>query len=136
MELSDLARRFSYKPSPNDSRSRQLEIAKNAESGCLSLSLLLKPIRAANVDGDWRVIVQDASDIIQRERIVTCVSTDVQCQNPQYFAPVQCYTTRCYQQYLTRRLLSFDPCNPARGVFVDSFKMPSACSCRLSRMPC
>ena len=136
MELSDVASRFSYKTAPNDSRIRQLENIKNAESGCLSQSLLLKPIRARNNDGYWRVIVQDASDVIQREPIVTCVTIDANCHNPTLFTPVQCYTTRCVQQYLTRLLLSFDPCNPVRGAFVHSFLMHSACECRLSRTPC
>jgi hypothetical protein len=84
------------------------------------------------------VIVQDAKDIIQRERIVLCTRAGDVCQMPpeKLFAPLQCHTSRCSQKFIVRQLLAYDPCDPTRGIFVDSFKIPSACSCLFSRSTC
>lgn len=134
IELSQLAQKFTYKLI-NDAIRLQLEF-ENRDSECPYKSLVIKPIRARNIDGQWRVIVQNAEDILQRERIVICYNLDDYCETPGHFSPVHCYTSRCSQQYLVRKLLAYDPCNSDRGVFVDSFKLQSACSCRYSRKPC
>jgi hypothetical protein len=90
-----------------------------------------------NIDGNWRVIVQDAKAIIQRERIVLCTRMDDICQMPgKLFGPLQCHTSRCTQKFIVRELLAYDLCDPSRGAFVDSFKIPSACSCLFSRSTC
>lgn len=134
MELFSFTEQINLRPQRDD----RFHLAANAEtqSTCLATTLWVKPIRARNIDGNWRVIVQDAHDVIQRERVVSCLTPDATCYVQQYFNPVYCHNSRCSQQFHVRKLLAFDPCNPVRGVFIDSFKMPSACSCRLSRMPC
>lgn len=134
--MSDLANQYSYKVLDKEQKD-QLANGKNTGSGeCKSISIIIKPIRAPNIDGYWRVIVQDAYDIFQRERAIICLDPDTICTAEKLLSPVACYNSRCNQQYIVRRLLAFDPCNPKRGLFVDSFKLPSACTCRLSRMPC
>ncbi|XP_045036231.1 uncharacterized protein LOC116931748 [Daphnia magna] len=133
-EFSEIANAFTYKLVDN-SVDTELEYG-HKKSSCSSVSLLVKPLRVRNVNGHWRVIVQEASDIFQRERVVLCVNPDEYCQIPEYFGHVYCYRSRCSQQFLVRELLAFDPCNLERGVFVDSFKLQSACSCRFSRTAC
>ena len=132
--MSELAQKFTYKRI-NDAIRLQLEF-ENKDSECPYRSLVIKPIRARNIDGQWRVIVQNVEDILQRERIVICGSLDYYCQASRHLSPVHCYNSRCSQQFLVRHLLAYDPCNPNRGAFVDSFKLQSACSCRYSRTPC
>jgi hypothetical protein len=134
IELSELAQKFTYKLI-NDEIRLELEF-ENRDSKCPYRSLVIKPIRARNIDGQWRVIVQNVDDILQRERIVLCSGLDEYCENLGHFGPVHCYSSRCSQQYLVRKLLAYDPCNSNRGAFVDSFKLQSACSCRFSRIPC
>ena len=36
------------------------------------------------------------------------------------------------QVHSFHRLLAFNPCQPSDGLFLDTFRLPSACSCRLS----
>ena len=136
IELSILADTFSYKSMPKDEENQLTFQKDQGKTGCVSVSLLVKPLRAVNMEGYWRVIVQDVNGIIQRERVVTCIEPDSICHKGLYFTPVSCQMNRCIQQYSVRRLLAYDPCAPKKSVFVDSFKLPSACSCRYSRTPC
>ena len=36
------------------------------------------------------------------------------------------------QVHTFHRLLAFNPCRPSHGLFLDTFRLPSACSCRLA----
>lgn len=134
---SELVNQFSYKSIPKEEIiHRPIKIDKKGP--CLSTNVFIKPIRMPSINGNWRVIVQDAKDIIQRERIVLCTRAGDVCQMPpeKLFAPLQCHTSRCSQKFIVRQLLAYDPCDPTRGIFVDSFKIPSACSCLFFRSTC
>ena len=110
--------------------SRQLE----SENTCSAILIYVNPIRIRNTDGDWRVIVQDVKGVHQRERIIMCHQNEGStCREADYH---RCVYSRCVQQTRRRRLLSFNPCEPHRGVFVDTFNLPSACSCHKSPFPC
>ncbi|XP_057378565.1 protein spaetzle 4-like [Daphnia carinata] len=134
-EFSELADKFSSKSIGDDEPVNSLANAVN-NTGCVTTSLIVKPLRARNIDGDWRVIVQDARNIFQWTLMVVCSNTDASCHNPERITPVFCFNGKCKQLFAVRRLLAFDPCNPDRQVFVDSFKLPTECSCRLSRTSC
>uniref|UniRef100_A0A0P5PRS6 Uncharacterized protein n=1 Tax=Daphnia magna TaxID=35525 RepID=A0A0P5PRS6_9CRUS len=97
---------------------------------CPSDVLYTRPLRAVNTDGEWRVIVQDIAwpGYTQTQRIETCLFAGASCRT---VAP--CYGSKCLQKYVYQRMLSFDPCDPEKGIFVDIYKLPSACSCRVSR---
>ncbi|XP_076059641.1 neurotrophin 1-like [Oratosquilla oratoria] len=82
------------------------------------------PKRAQNVDGNWRVIVNDVHYYTQTARLETCLYPDISCRG---LAP--CYHSHCTQKYIYHRLLSFDPCESYKGLFIDIYKLPSACSC-------
>ena len=95
---------------------------------CPSEVLYAKPKRARNVAGEWRVIVNEVHYYTQTERIETCLRPDNACR---LLAP--CYNSKCTQKYVFRRMLSFDPCDPYKGLFIDIYKLPSACSCHLEK---
>lgn len=85
-----------------------------------------RPLRAKNVDGEWRVIVQDVAYYTQTHRVESCLFPEAACRT---LAP--CYRSKCLQKYVYHRMLSFDPCDSYKGLFIDTFKLPSACSCHI-----
>ncbi|XP_057378380.1 neurotrophin 1-like [Daphnia carinata] len=97
---------------------------------CPSDVLYTRPLRAVNADGEWRVIVQDIAwpGYTQTQRIETCLFPGASCRT---VSP--CYGSKCHQKYVYQRMLSFDPCDPEKGIFVDIYKLSSACSCRVTR---
>ncbi|XP_076059643.1 uncharacterized protein LOC143036280 [Oratosquilla oratoria] len=84
------------------------------------------PKRAQNVDGKWRVIVNDVHYYTQTARLETCLYPEAACR-----ALAPCYQSHCTQKYIYHRLLSFDPCDSYKGLFIDIYKLPSACSCHV-----
>ena len=62
----------------------------------------------------------------QTTRLETCQYPDSACR---LLAP--CYKSKCTQKYVYHRMLSVDPCDAYRGFFIDTYKLPSACSCHL-----
>eukprot|EP00090_Calanus_glacialis_P015058 TRINITY_DN23931_c0_g1_i1.p1 TRINITY_DN23931_c0_g1~~TRINITY_DN23931_c0_g1_i1.p1 ORF type:complete len:318 (+),score=56.14 TRINITY_DN23931_c0_g1_i1:32-985(+) len=101
---------------------------------CPSETAYVKITRAVNVEGFWRIILQHIPEgyghghynYTQTTRLETCLFPSSSCR---LLAP--CYQSSCTQQYVYHRMLSVDPCDSYRGFFVDTFKLPSACSCSL-----
>jgi len=101
---------------------------------CPSLVDYAKITRAQSVEGYWRVILQHIPEgpsyghynYTQTTRLETCLTPDSACR---LLAP--CYKSQCTQKYTYHRMLSLDPCDPYRGFFIDTYKLPSACSCHL-----
>jgi len=93
-----------------------------------------KITRAVNVEGYWRIILQHVPEgygyghynYTQTTRLETCLTPDSACR---LLAP--CYQSKCTQKYVYHRMLSVDPCDPYRGFFIDTYKLPSACSCHV-----
>ena len=87
-----------------------------------------RPLRAKNVNGEWRVIVQAEAwpTYGQTQRVETCLFPEAACRT---LAP--CYHSKCLQKYVYHRMLSFNPCDPYKGLFIDIYKLPSACSCHI-----
>ena len=84
------------------------------------------PKRALNVKGKWRVIVNDVHYYTQTARLETCLFPDAACR-----ALAPCFNSHCTQKYVYHRMLSYDPCDPYKGLFIDIYKLPSACSCHV-----
>ncbi|MCL4141471.1 UNVERIFIED_CONTAM: hypothetical protein GTU68_041114, partial [Idotea baltica] len=84
------------------------------------------PKRAKNVEGHWRVIVNNVHYYTQTARIETCLYPEAACR-----ALAPCYQSHCTQKFVYHRLLSFDPCDPYKGLFIDIYRFPSACSCHV-----
>ncbi|EFX85727.1 hypothetical protein DAPPUDRAFT_98286 [Daphnia pulex] len=97
---------------------------------CPSDVVYARPLRAVNVDGEWRVIVQDIAwpGYTQTHRVEKCLFPGAACRT---LAP--CFGSKCLQKYVYQRMLSFDPCDPQKGIFIDIYKLPSACSCHIPR---
>ncbi|XP_037775833.1 neurotrophin 1-like [Penaeus monodon] len=93
---------------------------------CPSEVVYAMPKRAQNADGKWRVIVNDVHYYSQTARLETCLFPESACR-----ALAPCYQSHCTQKSVYHRLLSCDPCDPYKGLFIDIYKMPSACSCHL-----
>jgi len=93
---------------------------------CPSDVLYARPVRAKNADGEWRVIVQNVAYYTQTQRVETCLFAGASCRT---LAP--CYQSKCVQKYVYHRMLSFDPCDTYKGLFIDIFKLPSVCSCHI-----
>ncbi|XP_046456014.1 neurotrophin 1-like [Daphnia pulex] len=95
---------------------------------CPSDVIYARPARAMNVDGEWRVIVQDIAwpGYTQTQRFETCLFPGAACRT---LAP--CFGSKCLQKYVYQRMLSFDPCDPQKGIFIDIYKLPSTCSCHI-----
>jgi len=85
-----------------------------------------RPLRAQNVEGEWRVIVQDVAYYTQTQRVETCLFPEAACRT---LAP--CFHSKCVQKYVYHRMLSMDPCDTYKGLFIDTYKLPSACSCHI-----
>ena len=93
-----------------------------------------KITRAVNVEGYWRIILQHIPEgygyghynYTQTTRLETCLFPDSACR---LLAP--CYQSKCTQKFVYHRMLSLDPCDPYRGFFIDTYKLPSACSCHV-----
>ncbi|KAL7644058.1 UNVERIFIED_CONTAM: hypothetical protein RMT77_004870 [Armadillidium vulgare] len=83
-----------------------------------------RPVRGINARGEWKYILNDGDFYSQTLRIETCLFTNTPCR---MIAP--CFKSRCVQKYSYHRLLSFDPCNPSKGLYTEIFRFPSACSC-------
>nr|CAH0105477.1 unnamed protein product [Daphnia galeata] len=96
---------------------------------CPSDVIYGRPARAMNVEGEWRVIVQEIAwpGYTQTQRFETCLFPGASCRT---LAP--CYGSKCLQKYVYQRMLSFDPCDPQKGIFIDIYKLPSTCSCHIS----
>ena len=105
---------------------------------CPSQVDYVKILRALNVEGFWRVILQHVPkdygyghyNYTQTTRLEACLTPDSACR---LLAP--CYGSKCTQKYVYHRMLSYDPCDPYRGFFIDTYKLPSACSCHIPDGP-
>ncbi|KAF8782221.1 Neurotrophin 1 like protein [Argiope bruennichi] len=84
------------------------------------------PLRAKDVNGQWKVIVNIEKDVgqgrfTQPVRLEMCKGAGDPCN----FTQVK---TACVQKYNLHRLLSW---SPEKGIHNDVFKLPVACSCQL-----
>ncbi|XP_018007423.1 uncharacterized protein LOC108665201 [Hyalella azteca] len=82
--------------------------------------------RARNVQGKWHVIVNDAHYHTQTVRLETCLYPGAACR-----ALAPCYSSACTQKFVYHRLLSYDPCDMYKGLFIDVYQLPSVCSCHV-----
>ncbi|GIY22979.1 neurotrophin 1 [Caerostris darwini] len=84
------------------------------------------PLRAKDVKGKWKVIVNmdkntGGGRFTQPVRLEVCKNAGEQCN----FTQVK---TACVQKFSLHRLLSW---SPDKGIHNDVFKLPVACSCQL-----
>lgn len=107
---------------------KRLSEQEDLVQNCPSVEINVKPIRAKNMEGDWRIMIQDVGFITQVERMTLCLQPQETC-HLEGSSLLGCQRSYCKQLKLARSLLAYDPCNPRKGIFVDDFDLPSDCSC-------
>jgi len=95
---------------------------------CPSETAYIQPLRAVNVNGKWRIIVNAVKahyeTLTQTARIEECTTPGSACP----LVP-ECYETKCLQKSIYHRFLVYDPYDQYLPFAIDSFKLPSACAC-------
>jgi len=95
---------------------------------CPSETAYVQPLRAVNVHGKWRIIVNAVKahyeTLTQTARIEECTTPGSACP----LVP-ECYETKCLQKSIYHRFLVYDPYDAYLPFAIDSFKLPSACAC-------
>lgn len=90
------------------------------ENICPSVISQMTPLRARNLKGEWKIIV-NVEEIKQNLNIETCLKLGERCN----LVPVQ-FQTQCDQKYAILHLLTYEK---NVGLMVDQFLVPAACSC-------
>ncbi|XP_018021068.1 neurotrophin 1 [Hyalella azteca] len=97
---------------------------------CASETAYVRPLRAVNTDGRWRIVVNaikvNYEDITQTVRLEECLQPGQPCP----LLP-SCYESSCTQKSTYHRFLVYDPYDVYFPFAVESFKLPAACSCFL-----
>ncbi|KAG7156352.1 Neurotrophin 1-like 6 [Homarus americanus] len=97
---------------------------------CPSETAYVRPLRAQNTIGKWRVIVNNVDvhyqTLSQTTRIEECLTSGEACPK----VPV-CYETKCLQKFIYHRFLVYDPYDQYFPFAIESFKLPASCACLL-----
>ena len=97
---------------------------------CPSETNYIRPLRAINTHGKWRVIVNDVKihyqKLTQSSRIEECASHGKPCP----LIP-HCYDTKCLQKLVYHRFLVFDPYDHGFPFAIENFRLPSSCACKI-----
>lgn len=96
---------------------------------CPSVTEFIQPLRALNVEGNWRVIVNHLESygikFSQTARIEEC-EDKVGTACP--LVP-DCYDSKCVQKQIFHRFLVYDPYDHELPFAIEKFKMPVSCAC-------
>ncbi|XP_050691864.1 adhesive plaque matrix protein-like [Eriocheir sinensis] len=97
---------------------------------CPSATGYVKPLRAINTEGKWRVIV---NGIKVHYETLTQTTRLEECLKESYACPLvpECYESKCLQKSIYHRFLVFDPYDKYFPFAVETFKLPASCACLL-----
>ncbi|CAL4069122.1 unnamed protein product [Meganyctiphanes norvegica] len=103
---------------------------------CASTTSYIRPLRAVNDEGKWRIIVNQVlvnyESYMQTVRIEECTASGKEAGSDESCPLVpKCYTSKCLQKSLHHRFLVYDPYDYYFPFLIENFKLPSACSCLL-----
>ena len=91
----------------------------------------IRPLRIQDQHGKWRIIVNNVKlqykTLTQTTRIEECLSSGEPCQ----LVP-ECMGSYCHQKNIYHRFLVYDPYETYYPFSVETFKLPSSCSCKLA----
>ncbi|XP_076059613.1 neurotrophin 1-like [Oratosquilla oratoria] len=97
---------------------------------CPSETSYIRPLRAQNTDGKWRVIVNEVKlhykEFTQTVRIEECQTSGEACP----LVP-HCYESTCLQKSAYHRFLVFDAYDKYFPFAIETFKLPASCACYL-----
>ena len=96
---------------------------------CPSTTSYVQPLRAVNVQGKWRIIVNRVVSynykFDQHARVEECdVAVGTACP----LVP-SCYESKCVQKNIFHRFLVYDPYDYHYPFAVETFKLPASCAC-------
>lgn len=95
---------------------------------CPSETSYVQPLRAVNVDGKWRTIVNNVKAhyeiLTQFARIEECLTAGDACS----LVPA-CYESKCLQKSVYHRFLVYDPYDYYFPFAIENFKLPASCAC-------
>lgn len=95
---------------------------------CPSTIAYVQPLRAVNVEGKWRVIVNKVESygvrFDQHARVEECDNAGKACP----LVP-SCYESECLQKNIYHRFLVFDPYDYYFPFAIEKFKLPASCGC-------
>jgi len=97
---------------------------------CPSETAYVKPLRAINTEGKWRVIINNIEahykTLTQTTRIEECLTSGDACP----LVP-ECYESKCLQKNIYVRFLVYDAYDQYFPFAVETFKLPASCACLL-----
>ncbi|XP_068216500.1 uncharacterized protein [Palaemon carinicauda] len=97
---------------------------------CPSETSYIKPLRAQNTDGMWRIVINDIKvhykTFTQTTRIEECLTAGEECPK----VPM-CYESKCLQKSVYHRFLVYDPYDQYFPFAIETFKLPASCACLL-----
>ncbi|XP_050691868.1 neurotrophin 1-like [Eriocheir sinensis] len=97
---------------------------------CPSETAYVRPLRAINTDGKWRVIVNNVEThyktLTQTTRVEECLTAGDACP----LVP-ECHDSSCLQKSIYHRFLVFDPYDQYFPFTIETFKLPASCACLL-----
>lgn len=98
---------------------------------CPSVTAYVRPLRAVNTDGKWRIIVNNVEihyqTLTQTTRVEQCVAQGDACP----LVP-ECYGSSCLQKSIYHRFLIYDPYDYYHPFAIETFKLPASCACLLA----
>ena len=105
-----------------------LEVLEDETFLCPSEVGYIRPLRAINSEGHWRIVVNNVKahyeQLSQTARVEQCLAPGAPCP----LVP-ECYLTKCVQKSVYHRFLVYDPYDYYFPFAIESFKLPSACAC-------
>jgi len=98
---------------------------------CPSETAYVKPLRAVNTEGKWRVIINNIDahyeTLTQTTRIEECLTSGDACP----LVPM-CYESKCLQKSIYHRFVVYNPYDQYFPFAMETFKLPASCACLLS----
>lgn len=97
---------------------------------CPSVTAYVQPLRAVNVGGKWRLIVNKVESYSykfdQHARVEEC---DVAAAGAPCPLVPSCYESKCLQKNVYHRFLVYDPSDYYFPFAIESFQLPASCAC-------
>lgn len=97
---------------------------------CPSETAYVRPLRAVNTDGKWRIIVNNVEThyktLTQTTRVEECLTAGEACP----LVP-ECQDSTCLQKSVYHRFLVYDPYDKYFPFAIETFKLPASCACLL-----
>ena len=95
---------------------------------CPSVVDYIRPLRAINTEGQWRVVVNNVKahyeTLSQTARVEHCLTIGQPCP----LVP-ECYDTQCTQKTIYHRFLVYDPYDYYFPFAIETFPLPLGCAC-------